>query len=517
MMSSTPHSELPTAANGSHDIRSVAGRLLYRRQFVLGPRSVNRLDGREGWTELALADRLILTVHPDLELHHLSRGEFTLVLLGYLLDPLRPELTNAECFHNLARSGECPTFAEVVQRTASLGGRWALLYRHQRELKLFTDPFGSRQIFYHAKGVEKWCASQPHVIAQQLHIPRSVDPDLLGFVSSPLFAETENCWVGDGTLYDGITHLLPNHYLDLTEGKVVRYWPSRKFEHFPLGQAALSISDLLKGLLESASRRQPLLLAVTAGWDSRVLLAASRNLRGQIHYFTQRFGAMTEAHADLAVPARLLKKLGLKHHIHDCPDEVDPAFKEILYKNVSTIQSEHKIPLYYDYYKHHGGSLNVNGNGSEIGRNHLRYASNPRSGRDLADSFGRKDDPYAMRCLQRWLEETQPVVDQCEMDINDLFYWEQRWMGNWKASWSADLDIAIEEFMPFNCRAIMELFLSTDKECRLVKQPAVHRAVIEYTWPEALSEPFNPHFAEPAKSNLRRRLHNWRLKLSGRR
>ena len=90
-------------------------------------------------------------------------------------------------------------------------------------------------------------------------------------------------------------------------------------------------------------------------------------------------------------------------------------------------------------------------------------------------------------------------------------------MGNWKASWSADLDIAIEEFMPFNCRAIMELFLSTDKECRLVKQPAVHRAVIEYTWPEALSEPFNPHFAEPAKSNLRRRLHNWRLKLSGRR
>ena len=133
---------------------------------------------------------------------------------------------------------------------------------------------------------------------------------------------------------------------------------------------------------------------------------------------------MTDAHADLAVPARLLKKLGLKHHIHDCPDEVDPAFKEILYKNVSTIQSEHKIPLYYDYYKHHGGSLNVNGNGSEIGRNHLRYASNPRSGRDLADSFGRKDDPYAMRCLQRWLEETQPVVDQCEMDINDSFYWD---------------------------------------------------------------------------------------------
>jgi len=310
-------------------------------------------------------------------------------------------------------------------------------------------------------------------------------------------------------------HLLPNHYLDLTEGRAVRYWPSRKLEHLTLEQATVSSANLLQGVLQSASRRQPLLLAVTAGWDSRVLLAASRDLRGQIYYFTQRYGAMTEAHTDLTVPARLLKRLGLKHHIDHCPAEVDPVFKEILCKNVSIVQSDTKIPLYYDFYKHHGGSLNVSGNGSEIGRNHLRYPANPSSGKELSDTFGRKDDPYATRCLQRWLEETQPVADQCEIDINDLFYWEQRSMGNWNASWSADLDIAIEEFMPFNCRAIMEVFLSTDKECRLYKQPAVHRAVIEYTWPEALSEPFNPHSAKPAKSNLRRRLHNWLLKLSG--
>lgn len=503
-MSPTQHSE--PAAIGSHDVRPVAGRLLYRRQFVLATRSVNGLDGREGWAELVLGDRLVLTVHPDLEMHHLSRGDFTLVLLGYLFDPLRPELTNAECFRNLARGGECPTFAEVVQRTASLGGRWLLLYKNRGELKLFNDPFGSRQTFYHVNGAEKWCASQPHVIAQQLNLPRSMDPDLLGFVSAPLFAETENRWVGDGTLYEGITHLLPNHYLDLAAGSAVRYWPSRKFEHLPLEQAAVSISNLLKGLLASASRRQPLLLAVTAGWDSRVLLAVSRDWRSRIYYFTQQFGAMTDAHADLTTPARLLKRLGVKHHINRCPEDVDPAFKEMVYRNVSTIQSETKIPLYYDFYQHHSGSLNVSGNGSEIGRNYLRFPANPRNGEELADSFGRKEDPYATRCLQRWLEKTQPVADQCELDINDLFYWEQRWMGNWGASWNADLDIAIEEFMPFNCRAIMELFLSTDKKCRRYKTPAIHRAIIVHCWPEALSEPFNPHRKPPAKASVWQRV-----------
>ena len=102
-----------------------ADRLLFRRQFILGPRFV---DGLPGWLTLSIGDRHCLTVHPDLGVCQESAGRRTLTLLGYLLDPDNPQASNQDLLRRLVRLPEGHAgWNALLARVAMLGGRWLLL------------------------------------------------------------------------------------------------------------------------------------------------------------------------------------------------------------------------------------------------------------------------------------------------------------------------------------------------------------------------------------------------------
>jgi hypothetical protein len=52
----------------------------------------------------------------------------------------------------------------------------------------------------------------------------------------------------------------------------------------------------------SAGNRFPLAVLMTAGWDSRVVLAAAKNLKTRVSYFTCNLGNARTADADWSVP-----------------------------------------------------------------------------------------------------------------------------------------------------------------------------------------------------------------------
>jgi len=155
------------------EVGSPPGVLEHRRQFVLGPRFP---EDRPGWTRLEVAPHLRLGVHPDLPVTHLADGSRSVTLLGYLLDPARPAATDAALLEGLL-PGPGRGVRQGPERTAALGGRFALLLRDGDEALLFHDACGLRQVYWAEADGAAWAASQPGLLARELGLAR--DPEAL--------------------------------------------------------------------------------------------------------------------------------------------------------------------------------------------------------------------------------------------------------------------------------------------------------------------------------------------------
>ena len=461
--------------------------LLYRRQFILGPRYLKKFSR---WKKKRINQNLFLMVHPDLELNYISNNHISLILLGFILDPYNPRYSNKDILNKLIEDDN--TFKEFVRSTYNLGGRWIIIYKDNKSIKIFHDAAGDRQIYYSKNNSEIWCASQPHTIAKELNLKKSKDKDLNKFITSNVFNKNEHAWAGDGTLYNNIKHLLPNKYLDLKNGSCVRYWPDKKLKEISIKEAIDKSSEILKGLLKNANNRYNLMLAVTSGLDSRVLLAASKEIRKDVFYYIQKFGNLNYKSADIKIPLKLFPKLNLKFNVIECEKNIDNEFDSILKKNVSIIQSDKKKLLHYNFYKNFQGKLNVGGNVSEIARDFFNSTENPNpnTAEKLAEIFREGGEKFAIRNFEKWLNEIKAITSKFGINILDLFYWEQR-IGNWCASFGAELDIAIEHFYPFNCRKLLEILLSVNKKYRKHPDYTLYKELIKQLWSDTLKEPIN--------------------------
>ena len=433
---------------------------------------------------------MYLTVHPDLAAHHVRHNDIIFVLLGFMLDPDKPTADNTAILTGLIQQFDNCT--DIFSQTARFGGRWALIINDGSRFMVFNDAIGSRRVFFTDLRFtrELWCCSEPSLIADILDL--KVDEDAAGYLAAAVKIDPEYWWPGESTLYKGVRHLLPNHYLDLNTGKTGRYWPSRSLSMLPLDVVVRRCSFLLRGLLASAANRFNLVVTLTAGWDSRLVLAASKDIRHQLSYMTLRQAGEPDDDPDITVASKIASKLQLRHQVVSAHQTVDENFRELFTK--------HSMPAHdvwlldaqaiLDFYKL--DKVVVTGSASETARCFYkrlpRYLKWKMTGDYLA-SLASMKHPFAVAEFNSWLAgvpRTQMV------DSLDLFYWEQR-AGNWLAMCQAEFDTAwSENFTPFNCRLLLENMLSTQQIYRQSPNYVLYKELISTLWPEVLEEPINP-------------------------
>ena len=204
----------------------------------------------------------------------------------------------------------------------------------------------------------------------------------------------------------------------------------------------------------------PLMMAVTAGEDSRALLAASRDLSDSIYYFVNRHARLTEESADIWVPTALFRRLGIPFHVHEAGEEVPEDFSRVYLENVYLARSALLPVVYNIYHRQHGGKLNVLGVG-EVGR--TKFFDEPRTitPYHLAYMLKYRRSAYAMEQCAAWLAEAKTPARECGLNVMTLFWWEVL-IGNWGAVGNSESDIAIEEFDPFGSHLLYETFLAVD-------------------------------------------------------
>jgi hypothetical protein len=475
--------------------RDAGEQLLYRRQFAIGPRFLEELPS---WRRLS-AGPYRLTVHPGLPTCQVADGDLSITLLGYMLDPERWQLADEPILRALL-----PELAEgrLARALSRLGGRWVLVADTPRETLVFNDAFGLRQVHYTVVGDERWCASQPGLLAATLDLP--VDARAVGAVGH--CANREFWLPGPRTIYGEVFRLTPNHSLELRSGRVERYWPAEPCRPCSLDAAIEAATSAVQGFFRAAHARFALAQTITAGWDSRLSLAASRAISRDVFYVSMRYWNMPSDHADLSVPAALLPALGLEHHVIECPDAMEPAFERLYMQSV--------IPAHYAYgtiaqgmHDHWpAGRVCVKSNVAETVRRSyvLPQAAAPAAVK--ADEVLRRmslaPSAFLTDSLDEWLRATVPRLNG--FDISDLFYWEQR-LGAWQAASQHEWDIVVETFDPLNCRGLLEQLLSVPHELRGGPGYTLHRRTIERMWPEALSAPINPQ-KSPARPGTVQRL-----------
>lgn len=462
-------------------------RLLYRRQFVLGPHFVESLTS---WKRATIGDVYSLQVHPDLELTQVRMGSKELTLLGFVLDPDNPGYSNTDICNNLLAATGKPE--DVFRHTARLGGRWIIIFDDGHATILFSDPCGLRTVFYTDSSFsDLWCASQPEILRSVLDL--QIDEEAKrDFIESPYFSSIrEPWWPAGSSPYQGIRQLIPNHFLDLRTKETARFWPHDRRGSLSLEAGVEQASDLLRRLLISARARYKLAITITAGLDSRMVLAASRDIAPTVYYWTLVHEKMTPYSPDRVIPPKLLSRLGLAHHTIECDWNPSKDFLDIYRRNVPTANPSWSASAAAVYRHYPADHVCVKGNGGEIARWIYFQERRPdKTDTETITLMTHKGNAFAARYIETWFNNTIDISSTYDYDILDLLYWEQR-MGSWQAMNQTESDIVQEAFVPFNCRNLLTTLLAVDLEYRLKPNNVLFIKMIERLWKDTLSLPIN--------------------------
>jgi hypothetical protein len=297
-------------------------------------------------------------------------------------------------------------------------------------------------------------------------------------------------WPGDSTQFDEVKHLLPNHYLDLYKIKCHRYWPNIPLRKMELKEAVPKCARFLQGTMKAAAHRHSLMMAVTAGLDSRTLLAASKNICDSLYFFINKEDRLNDKSSDIRVSKEIFKRTNLPFHVHEISKEVSPEFKKIFFNNVF-LAHEMSLPVIYNiYHKHHSHRVNILGVG-ELGRTKFYDEPKKLTPYYLAYMLRHRKSSYAVKECEKWLNDSSPIAQKYGLNAMTLFWWEIL-IGNWGSVGNSESDIAIEEFDPYASHLLYEMFLSVDKKYRTFKDNVLFDELIKFMWPELLEVPVNP-------------------------
>jgi hypothetical protein len=462
-----------------------------RGQFVLGPQPVERLAS---WNQYAVGPALHLSAHPALNVTQARGDGLSITLLGFILDPDAPDLSDAEIVSRMAlaaRPGISP-----VELTERFGGRWLLIIEEPDDFRIFADPSGLRQMFHTdaAATGALWAASEPGILAEILGL--EISPEAREFMASDFYTrDTEHYWPWDTSPYREIRRLTPNHELSVRTGAARRFWPVKGFTPSTPDKAAEVVGETLRGLIMAMHARCPLAINLTAGLDSRMILAAARPVARDAVFTTAKKPDAQESDPDLVISRRLAATLGLQHRVMHAASVLREEFRGLYFSSNLLAHEKWALMAQAGFDAFNGEKVGVTGHVAEIARSYyIKIKSGLEGGEAftpelLVQAIGIGQQAIVFRAMERWLDGLGEVYNY---DARDLLFWENE-VGSWLAPCQQEfLLVSKETLSPFNCRRVLEAALSVDPGLRGEPDYPFFRSVIARLWPECLELPINP-------------------------
>ena len=456
-------------------VPSSSPKRLHRRQFVLGPRPVPQV---KGWLERSVG-RLVLSHCPQLRVEEIcDRDGGSWLLLGFAVqtDPrLPPPLETLAALKS----------TDVSKVTSSWAGRWLLIGQG----KVYTDAAGLLNCFHGVgKDATMWASSSPAMI-RELVLPASS--------KAPAHKLSHNQGIDwfppPQAGFPGIRRLLPSQVLVISEGRVTGrplltpLDPSTDYEVL-----IESLEERLRtGLLAGLPAEGEAWLALTSGYDSRVLLAIAAASGLRVRTYTQTFPWM--GLGDRLIPKQLAKEVGASHALI-LPKTYSHSAAQ-LYRQHSAGHVADDLDFRFfsqgqwDFANE--GDLCIRGHGVDMGR--MRYFFDfPEalvSVDRLMEGFGQQPEASIAAGVGDWLQWTSERLEE-GIDWRHRLHIEQR-KGGWLASIEQALDLVDPvRFDPANAADTYALLAAIPTSYRRESLHLIN--LIERSFPALLRFPVNP-------------------------
>lgn len=468
----------------------------HQKQFVLGPLPVMF---RPDWRMIRIAAGLVLSHCPKLRIERLqSKDGVPHWLLGIAVRADEPMSAISDGF-------PLRDSAEIENWSGFWAGRWCLITAE----RCWQDVTGCFGIYHRRVGTAFWISSSPALLGD--HLPGAPSAarlpwhivDNKGIDWIPLPFSTR----------EGIYTLLPLRTIEPQTGGIT---PLR-FAAPPLncGEEIQALGTALKTIMTNWAHAgfRKRFVALTAGIDTRSVLAAAVAAKIDVEAFTTRFPITMER--DLRLPVRIAARVGVPHRLRRLPavdaSEADARMAAITEHMDGT--GWHRSTMYmarHAYDLLNDGRTVAHGNvfGGE-GRC-FYWPKLSRLGREaptdpdhILDCFtfrsSWRPEPRELwrRAFQAWIDSLPDPLPLAQ-DWRDRFYLEQR-SGGWNTMTQAFWDMLDgTAFYPGNCLWVSHLFLRFSPEKR--KQGFPQRELIRLLAPELLDFPINP---KPISTRLR--------------
>lgn len=382
-------------------------------------------------------------------------------------------------------------FASAFEnRVYDLGGRFLAVLLTEDASRVYLDPCGSLAAVY-AEGFETVCSTT------------TLLPDAEGSENRALAdaLDIPNCdnWYPFGlTPRKDARRLEPNHYLDLDAWESIRHWPVSPLVPVEnqgdaerlVEEIADTAAAVARHLLEAA----PLTASLTAGHDSRMLLAAVQPMRDRITFFTEKYADRT-AQIDCQIAARIAAKHGLSHHVIGWENPSEDELGAWLYRTGTCVAGRSWMAVRAAR-RSSGSGFKLLGLAAEVGRNdYWRLPDIPRAAPAAGEAIAALKLPPAPQVVEgarAWLAEVPVSGWPTTMD---MLYLEQR-VGCWAGPQFYGHVASKSDIVGWNHRRIIENCLRLPLEMRAGNDLA--NMLIESRWPELLEWPFNEFVGLPA-------------------
>jgi hypothetical protein len=317
------------------------------------------------------------------------------------------------------------------------------------------------------------------------------DTDLIKMVGIP----DRDGWYPFGlTSKKGVERLIPNHYLDLVTWDSYRHWLS---ESIIINQDTTSaireIARIIKRTIEAVTKEYSTYMSLTAGGDTRVMLACARDQLDNISFYTNKIPGET-GDLDSKVASQIAQRFNLEHKVLQAKQVTKQQEEDWLYRtgycaaggvltySATDYQLNPQCPVLIGkpgqvgeaaYYRKFGATPNTKLSGEAI----ARFLSMPEMHMPEMQEIISK--------ANAWLLE---LLDYNVLTVFDLLHLEQR-HGCWGAPQRYGNNWNVFQLYPLSHRRIFEFALSLPNSYRT--KAKLRSDLISLQWPELLEIPIN--------------------------
>jgi len=443
-------------------------------------------------------DSLFCLFDPDLDAYSYDKQQATILLLGIVLDPLNaidcPETILTILLNKYLRSEE-----EFFNYVDILTGRFIILVASPNKRFIFQDATGNRSLFYHKSSDEIFVASHAQLIAEikNYEIPQERED----FVKSESYKRNVRHFPGILTPYPNIFVLTPNTLLDLDKLEIKRFFPHERIKQQEISLDLVDeVSNLFRKQVQMLCKKRKLSVSLTAGIDSRLTLAATKEFKNLIFYYTYVTKGNSEHEKDAYYAQKICNYLKIEHHLLSANEtavcEDDWEFLKVFRRNTAYMRADSQGMLANALFKKHPKNcLHLKSNVAEISRAFYRkkVCLPPKYINPLLLSRLYGINPASLFCIDAFKDFIEITnfkkASTFDYDFYDLFYWEHR-LGCWQSLQILDFDMSQDTFILYNNRYILNKMLSVSLKERV--KNTLYCEIIKRLWPEALRIPCNP-------------------------